>query len=147
MSHKPTNSNQRHSLSYRISTSFEHGFYGHLAEKIEEDLLFEAQKGIRVFSSREEFVAEFDTIAIVQIGNFENLFISFAAFSLLLLLCFLVRKGRRKLKKALRKLKNALRKVLRKVKVMLSSLANFNANLWNRSGESPAETSKSEANK
>lgn len=82
---------------------------------------------MRVFTSLEEFVGEFDTIENVKIGNFKTLFAVFAAFSLSLLLCFLVDKGRRTLKKAIRKL-------LRKLKAMLAWLSGFVnfRDLWNR---------------
>lgn len=68
--------------------------------------------------SQEEFVGEFGKTANVSLSNFKNLFTALVGFHLVLLLCFLVHKGRRKLKKALRKL-------LRNAKATLSSFSDF----------------------
>lgn len=71
--------------------------------------------------SLEEFVGEIGKTANVSLSNFKNLFTALVGFYLVLLLCFLVHKGRRKLKKGLRKL-------LRNAKATLSSFSDF----WNR---------------
>lgn len=121
-----------HSLyqSFRVTNAFEAHLIGNSRENIKMSLISDNRNEIRLFTSTDELLEEFNSIEEVRLENYRNLFLIYFGFNLLVLVGLTIHKTRTSTIKLLSRFTEILKRhcltiCLRFFQFMLSNLRCF----------------------